>query len=218
MAIVTEDFSATGTRPGWTTVRSNYPVTGYSDGTGTVPSLNGSTSAVMNASARRDVDLGGIEQFTECSVVGLDSTADRTLFLYGRMGTGSTPSFYAVAMNRNLGTVSLLRYANPTSATAVLSGFSYAYPTGVFAARFWVEGTGSAVTMRLFVNGSEVVNAVDTTSSRLLTGNYGGFGAYRALSGGNGTTPLVKIDDWRAGLLSDLAPAGPEPGRGLLAA
>lgn len=212
MAIASETFDSTGARPGWTSVRSSYAVTGYAGGVGIMPSRTSGTSNQTNGTARRDSDLGGVDQFCECDVTAPGADSDRTLFLYCRMGTGSSPAFYAAALNANASTIAFLRYSNPTSANPLVTNIQVSVPAAPFPVQFQVEGTGTTVTLRYWIGGELASTTTDTSSSRLLTGNYAGLGSYRALAVGDASA-VLHVDNWRAGLLSDLAPAGPPLGQ-----
>lgn len=177
-----------------------------------MPSRISGSSSQTNGTARRDVDLGGVDQFCECDVTAPGADSDRTLFLYCRMGTGSSPAFYAAALNANSSTISFLRYSSPSSTNPLVTNIRVSVPAAAFPVQFQVEGTGTTVTLRYWIGGELASSTTDTSSSRLLTGNYAGLGSYRSL-GVSTSEAVLHVDNWRAGLLSDLAPAGPPPGQ-----
>lgn len=200
MAIATETFSATPT--GWTRVRGSLALSRVTaDDTGAAVS-----STASNETFRRDVDLGGVDQFSECDVVGAGADANRSVFVCARMGTGSTPSFYSAVVNANARTMTLLRYANPTSASPLTPTTTITIPTAPFKLRLEVEGSA----VRSLLNGEVILTATDST---IGSGTFGGLAFYNC---GSGTLPPLRVDNWRAGLLADDVP-GPPPGRFLIA-
>lgn len=165
---------------------------------------SGAALSTTNEGFRKDVDLGGPDQIVEETVVASGADANRTVFLWARVGSGSTPAFYAVALNANAGTMTLLRYSTPSAATALGSGTTtVTIPTAPFRFRFEVIGSQ----LRALTNGIERLAVTDTA---ITAGNFAGLAFYNC---GTATTPALRVDDWRAGLPRDFTP---EAGRGLL--
>lgn len=204
MAIVVEPWTATPSTTDWTRVRGSVALTRVaSDNTGYAPSAT-------NENYRRNFDLGGLAQFAECPIVAAGADNNRTAFLHLRMTlTGSTPSSYSVTFNAQAGTIGLLRYNTPTSVTPLLTGVGVTVPATPFLLRMEVEGA----TLRGLIAGDVVISTTD--SGTALTGTAPGLAFYNC---GTNSPPLLRVGQFRAGLLTDSVVDGPELGRGLLAA
>lgn len=210
MAIVTETFNATPT--GWTQIRPTSGGVGLSqnaDNTGAARSFE------TNESFRRNFDTGGLSQFSECDVPSNGSDANRSLFLYARVPVNGSTNFYALFINANAGTSSILRYSNATTAAQITGISNYSYPTTNFKVRLEVTRSGTTDTLRGFINGTQFISSTYAASSTTFVGQACGLAFYNC---GTANPPPLRVDNWRAGLLTDPLPVdGPELGRGLLA-
>lgn len=213
MAIVSETFSAAPS--GFSLFRGSVALSRITtDNTGAI--LSTTNGAVRNTNS-----LGGLDQFAEMNLTAPGVGADRSFFLYTRLPstittTTSTHTYYALTGNANNGTMTVLRYnANTvTNLSGTLTGQSYSAGDLM---QFRTTGTGSAVTLTAVRNGAQIYTIDDTASNRIVSADatFAGLGFFNC---GTSSPPPLRVDNWRAGLLSDLAPAGPELGRGLLAA
>ena len=194
MAVVEENFSATPSN--WSTVRGGVALSRISSDD------SGAILSTTNGTVRKTFDIGGINQFSECDVVASGDDADRSVFVMARMQNTGTAGFYAFTLNANKGTGALLLYVSSSSASPVTS-FNIAVPAAPFRMRLEVEGTS----LRGLINGSVVATGSNST---IAVGNYAGLGFFNC---GTTATPPLRVDNWRAGLLTDVVDSGPPPGQ-----
>jgi hypothetical protein len=211
MTITTETWSATPT--GWGRLTNRGTV----DLSRVAADNTGAALSATNENYRRTTSLGGLDQFVECPMAGNGVDANRTLFLTARHPNSATFTCYAMGLNANAGTLVALRYVSGSASnitTGQNTGWTWS-PGDLF--QFRVTGSGATVTLALYRNGTSIYTTTDVDASRIVaSGNtYAGLGFYNC---GTDSPPALRVGQWRAGLVSDLAaPTGPEPGRFLLA-